>query len=86
MNVTIGSIVPLPTRPDRSFEVIATKSQHHTMVDKGTVSVPEGCDYVLRYMHQEGDGFLPYVCAKEQDEQLVECFGKEAIVKMGLPH
>ena len=84
MEVTIGSVVQLPNRADRTFEVIATKDQHHILIDKGTVSVPEGCDYVLRYMHQAGDGFLPYVCAKEQNGQLVECFAKEAIVKNAL--
>jgi len=86
MDIAVGSTVQLPTRPGRRFEVIATKNQPHSMIDKGTVSVPEGCDYVLRYVHQAGDGFLPYLCAKAQDGQVVECLGKDAIVRMGLPH
>jgi len=85
MDFAIGSKVQLPTRPARSFDVIATRNQPHTMIDNGTVSVPEGCDYVLRYVHQEGDGFLPYLCAKEQDGQLVECLGKSAIIRNALP-
>jgi len=84
MDLAVGSTVQLPTRPGRSFEVIATKNQPHTMVDNGTVSVPQGCDYVLRYVHQAGDGFLPYLCAKEQQGQVVECLGKSAIIRNDL--